>query len=330
MNEQNFNPNDPNSTGTTLVPAKCTSCGGELTVDPTQEAAVCQYCGTPFIVSKAVQNYNIQHNTYQTNIVNDQRKGAVESILSYTSERQDKKQQRLDEERRRAEEERLRNEEKSKKRNKTILWVLGWIFIFPVPLTILMLRNKEINKKVKYGIIAAAWIVYLIIFFPKSGSNRTSQPTTSPEENSSIVTTFSEDNAVPTTEKPTTTAQTTKATETATVAETEAPTETTVTEVDGRKAVENGDYSLVTPEFKETMDAYEAFYDEYIAFMNKYTSGEGDMMSMMNDYMAMLDKMEEWSNKIDAIDESTLTPADDAYYLLVTLRIEQKLLGALW
>ena len=164
MNKQTFNPNTPNET--TLVPAKCTNCGGELTVDPTQEAAVCQYCGTSFIVSKAVQNYNIQHNTYQTNIVNDQRKGAVESILSYTSERQDKKQQRLDEERRRAEEERLRNEEKTKKRNKTILWVLGWIFIFPVPLTILMLRNKEMNKKAKYGIIASAWIVFFILFFP--------------------------------------------------------------------------------------------------------------------------------------------------------------------
>ena len=50
-------------------------------------------------------------------------------------------------------------------------------------------------------------------------------------------------------------------------------------------------------------------------------------MSMMNDYMTMMNRMEEWSDKIDAIDESTLTPADDAYYLLVTLRIEQKLLG---
>ena len=31
---------------------------------------------------------------------------------------------------------------------------------------------------------------------------------------------------------------------------------------------------------------------------------------------------------LDAIDETKLTPADDAYYLEVTLRINQKLLGA--
>lgn len=110
---------------------------------------------------------------------------------------------------------------------------------------------------------------------------------------------------------------------------TEQSTEPATTQADGRKAVENGDYSLVTPEFKATMDAYEAFYDEYIAFMNKYNSGEGDITSMMNDYMSMLDKMTEWTNKINAIDEKSLSPADDAYYLLVTMRVEKKLLGAL-
>ena len=51
------------------------------------------------------------------------------------------------------------------KKRKTWLWVLGWIFIFPVPLTILMLRRKEMKPTLKYGIIAAAWIVYLIIAF---------------------------------------------------------------------------------------------------------------------------------------------------------------------
>ena len=35
-----------------------------------------------------------------------------------------------------------RSESKS---NKLWLWILGWIFIFPVPLTILMLRNKDIK-----------------------------------------------------------------------------------------------------------------------------------------------------------------------------------------
>ena len=48
------------------------------------------------------------------------------------------------------------------KKKHTLLWVLGWIFIFPVPLTILMLRNKKLDNKLRYGVIAAGWTVYLI------------------------------------------------------------------------------------------------------------------------------------------------------------------------
>lgn len=42
-----------------LVNAKCTNCGAPLQVDNTHEAAVCQYCGSAFIVEKAIQNFNI-------------------------------------------------------------------------------------------------------------------------------------------------------------------------------------------------------------------------------------------------------------------------------
>lgn len=39
---------------------------------------------------------------------------------------------------------------------KTWLWVLGWICIFPLPLTILLLRKKDMKPEIKYGIIAVA------------------------------------------------------------------------------------------------------------------------------------------------------------------------------
>lgn len=49
------------------------------------------------------------------------------------------------------------------KNRKTWLWVLGWICIFPIPLTILLFRQKDRKPALKYGIIAVAWIIYLII-----------------------------------------------------------------------------------------------------------------------------------------------------------------------
>ena len=59
---------------------------------------------------------------------------------------------------------------------KTWLWVLGWICIFPVPLTILMLRKKDMKPAVKYGIIAAAWLLFFVIGL--SGNNETDTPQT--------------------------------------------------------------------------------------------------------------------------------------------------------
>ena len=60
-------------------------------------------------------------------------------------------------------------------KRKTWLWVIGWIFIFPLPLTILLLRKRNMVPAVKYGILAVAWIAYFIIVLTgKSGNTDTS------------------------------------------------------------------------------------------------------------------------------------------------------------
>lgn len=53
---------------------------------------------------------------------------------------------------------------------KTWLWVLGWIFIFLLPLTILLLRKTDMKPFIKYGIIAAAWILFLALAVSGKGS----------------------------------------------------------------------------------------------------------------------------------------------------------------
>lgn len=58
---------------------------------------------------------------------------------------------------------------------KTWLWVLGWICIFPVPLTILMLRKKDMKPAVKYSIIAAAWLLFFVIGLSGNGETDTPQ-----------------------------------------------------------------------------------------------------------------------------------------------------------
>ena len=69
---------------------------------------------------------------------------------------------------------------KKKINGKTILWILGWLCIFPVPLTILLLRSDKIKSNVaKYIVIAMAWIAYLIIGIGGS-SNKKAEPISDP------------------------------------------------------------------------------------------------------------------------------------------------------
>lgn len=69
---------------------------------------------------------------------------------------------------------------KPAKKRKTWLWVLGWICIFPVPLTILMLRKKNMKPAVKYGIIAAAWLLFFIIGLTGDGTETAPTDATTP------------------------------------------------------------------------------------------------------------------------------------------------------
>lgn len=45
-----------------LIPAKCTSCGAALKVDASQQAAICPFCNSAYIVEQAINNYNISVN----------------------------------------------------------------------------------------------------------------------------------------------------------------------------------------------------------------------------------------------------------------------------
>ncbi len=47
------------------------------------------------------------------------------------------------------------------KKSPIWLWVIGWILIFPLPLTILLLKKKDFKPVFKWLIIILAWIVYI-------------------------------------------------------------------------------------------------------------------------------------------------------------------------
>lgn len=81
----------------------------------------------------------------------------------------------------------------------------------------------------------------------------------------------------------------------------------------------------LSPEFKKTMDDYEAWFDHYCEVMKKYEENPSDLelLSEMTDLLSeetvMLEEMEN-------MDQSEMNAAELAYYIEVTARIEKKLL----
>lgn len=66
------------------------------------------------------------------------------------------------------------------KKKNTWLWVLGWVCIFPLPLTILLLRKKDMKPAIKYGIVAVAWVLLFVIAFSGNGQSANIQTNDSP------------------------------------------------------------------------------------------------------------------------------------------------------
>ena len=83
------------------------------------------------------------------------------------------------------------------------------------------------------------------------------------------------------------------------------------------------DSELISPEFKKTMDDYEAWFDHYCDVMKRYQEDSTDLelLSEMTDLLSeettMLEQMEN-------MDQSEMNTAELAYYLEVTARIEKK------
>ena len=90
---------------------------------------------------------------------------------------------------------RTKQSAKPAKRRKTWLWVLGWIFIFPLPLTILLHRNQKMNKVVKIVIVAIAWLFYLLFVFAANTASSSSS-TSGVGDDATRTTTSSTDNNI--------------------------------------------------------------------------------------------------------------------------------------
>lgn len=205
------------------------------------------------------------------------------------------------------------------KKRKTWLWVLGWIFIFPLPLTLILLKKKEMKPALKYGIIAAAWVLYLIFVFAGRSSDK---PTVDQPDVPAAVTIAQDDTA---SEKPEETEKPTA--ESTTIMN---PTTTTEKKPEETKPAETKkkDSNLVNgmrKDFKEAMDSYESFMNEYVTFMKKYSEKPSDF-TLLAEYAEYMSKYSDMCAKFDKWESEDMNDAETAYYIDVQARVNKKLL----
>ncbi len=81
----------------------------------------------------------------------------------------------------------------------------------------------------------------------------------------------------------------------------------------------------IRPEFKETMDSYEAFYTEYCDFMKKYSENLTDL-TLLTKYGDILAKAVEMNEAFEAWDKNELNTEELKYYLDVNNRVMQMLI----
>lgn len=172
---------------------KCPNCGAQIT----EETEVCEFCGTQFEVKKPkiepvpVQQPKEEKQERVSAAPQHPRKGACPNCGSNNVTFSREKQAELKEDRNSTVVRKTvglckdcgytwnPEDQPPKKKRKTWLWVLGWLFIFPVPLTILMLQpERTLDKEVRYAIIAAAWILFAI--FVAGSKNQNSENSQKP------------------------------------------------------------------------------------------------------------------------------------------------------
>lgn len=125
----------------------CPHCGGKLSINENQTKATCDYCDSVILLKEEKEFDNANH---------------FENLgYEFEKGRQRAKQEAFQQN---ASVNYGQNVYVKKKRH-TFWWVMGWIFIFPIPITIIISRNKTMKTWLKTGIIALSWFVYLLIGF---------------------------------------------------------------------------------------------------------------------------------------------------------------------
>ena len=116
----------------------CPHCGAILRRERGQAQVKCEYCDSIMIYNDVKKEY-VSLTPEQANKLKDDEPKAVTAAVKPADT----------------------GAEEPPKKRRLWLWILGWIFIWPLPLTKILLRKEDMNATLRWIIIVFAWIIYL-------------------------------------------------------------------------------------------------------------------------------------------------------------------------
>jgi len=128
----------------------CPHCGAPLVVPDGARRAVCEYCDCMVAIDAPM---SAEEKAYQYE------KGRMRARAEYGEPVVPKQAQRQSQ-----------YTYIEKKKRHTFWWVMGWVFIFPIPATILIVRSKKMPWWAKALLILLVWGIYLAIGMSGSAS----------------------------------------------------------------------------------------------------------------------------------------------------------------
>lgn len=121
-----------------IINTNCPNCAAPLEIEEDNSKMLCPYCNSTFIIDDQIKAKHYEEAGYNFELGRQRAREEFEQKYGpgnpYAQE---------------------------PPKRKTWLWVLGWIFMFPVPISILVSRSKKLAVWLKAVIIIAAWVLYL-------------------------------------------------------------------------------------------------------------------------------------------------------------------------
>jgi len=228
-------------------------------------------------------------------------------------------------------------------KKRTWLWVLGWIFIFPLPLTMLLLRKKDIVPALRYAAIAAAWIIYLVIVFGGFGGcsdrdRRNAGGSAVIEDQSGSAETPGSGGSSSGQKEDQTAEDPSGEQDPSTDEPAEDPADGIVPDDGAAGQPDDGDPDVPGPsdeshvdtdgdgisdDLKAFLDSFEEFVDYYCDFMKTYNSTD---TAQAEQYTELLMRYNDFMKKASAWDTFDMNEKEYDYYMATMARISGKLL----